>query len=188
MRTLLVALFCGLLITANAQNTDHPAQKIGYAETDYIASQLPEFKKMESELKTHGAQLENQMKAKYDDYQAKLKAYQGLPATTPDAIKSDKERELAALQENMQKFQQDAQSSYTKKQTDLMDPIFKKIGKAIEEVAKENGYSFIISPQLANGGDILLFTDDKFNISDLVLKKLGVTPVPPVATTPTKTN
>jgi outer membrane protein len=185
MRTLLVALFCGLLITANAQNTDHPAQKIGYAETDYIASQLPEYKKMESELKTHGAQLENQMKAKYDDYQAKLKAYQGMPATTPDAIKSDKERELAALQENMQKFQQDAQSSFTKKQTDLMDPIFKKIGKAIEEVAKENGYSFIISPQLTNGGDILLFTDDKFNISDLVLKKLGVTPAPPV---PAKTN
>jgi outer membrane protein len=186
MRTLLVALFCGFLITANAQN-DHPVQKIGYAESDYILSQLPEFKKIESELKTHGAQLENQMKAKYDDYQTKLKAYQGMPATTPDAIKSDKERELAALQENMQKFQQDAQSSYQKKQTDLMDPIYKKIGKAIEEVAKENGFTFIINPQLANGGDILLYSDEKFNISDLVLKKLGVTPVPPTQT-PAKTN
>src|SRR6478752_6947584 len=162
MRTLLAALFCGLMITANAQSTDHPTQKIGYAESDYILSQLPDFKKIESELKTH----------------------QGMPATTPDAIKSDKERELAALQENMQKFQQDAQSSYQKKQTDLMDPIYKKIGKAIEEVAKENGFSFIINPQLANGGDILLFSDEKFNISDLVLKKLGVTPV---AAVPAKT-
>src|SRR6267142_3815608 len=176
MRTLFVALFCGLLITANAQNTDHPVQKIGYDETDYILSQLPEFKKIESELNTHRAQLENQMKAKYDDYQAKLKAYQGMPATTPDAIKSDKERELAALQENMQKFQQDAQSSYQKKTTDLMDPIYKKIAKAIEEVAKENAFTFIINPQVQNGGDILLYNDEKFNISDLVLKKLGVTP------------
>src|SRR5882757_4802335 len=187
MRTLLAALFCGLMITANAQNTDHPTQKIGYAESDYIMAQLPDAKKIESELKTHGAQLENQMKAKYDDYQAKLKAYQSMPATTPDAIKSDKERELAALQENMQKFQQDAQSSYQKKQTDLLDPIYKKIGKAIEEVAKENGFTFIINPQIPNGGDILLYSDEKFNISDLVLKKLGVTPVPPT-TTPTKTN
>ncbi len=183
MRTLLVALLCGLIFTANAQTT----QKIGYAESDYILSQLPEFKKLESELKTHGAQLENQMKAKYDDYQAKLKAYQGMPATTPDAIKADKERELAALQENMQKFQQDAQSSFQKKQADLMDPIYKKIGKAIEEVAKENGFSFIINPQVANGGDILLFSDDKFNISDLVLKKLGVTPTAQT-TTPPKSN
>jgi len=185
MRTLLVALFCGLLITANAQNTDHPAQKIGYAESDYIMSQLPEAKKIESELTTHGTQLQNQLKAKYDDIQARMKAYQGMPATTPDAIKADKEREIASLQENYQKFQQDAQSSYQKKQTDLLDPIYKKIGKAIEEVAKENGYTFIINPQLPSGGDILLFSDEKFNISDLVLKKLGVTPVPP---TPAKTN
>jgi len=183
MRTLLVALLCGLIFTANAQTT----QKIGYAESDYILSQLPEFKKIESELKTHGAQLENQMKAKYDDYQSKLKAYQGMPATTPDAIKADKERELAALQENMQKFQQDAQSSFQKKQTDLMDPIYKKIGKAIEEVAKENGFAFIINPQVANGGDILLYSDDKFNISDMVLKKLGVTPTAQT-TTPPKSN
>ncbi|MBS1506843.1 MAG: OmpH family outer membrane protein [Bacteroidetes bacterium] len=185
MRTLLVALFCGFMITAQAQTTDHPVQKIGYAESDYILSQLPEFKKIDSELKTHGSQLENQMKAKYDDYQTKLKAYQGMPATTPDAIRADKERELAALQENIQKFQQDAQSSYQKKQADLMDPIYKKIGKAIEDVAKENGFSFIINPQLANGGDILLFSDEKFNISDLVLKKLGVTPAPPTPA-PTK--
>jgi outer membrane protein len=185
MRTLLVVLLCGILLTANAQGSDHPVQKIGYAETDYILSQLPEAKKIESELKTHGAQLENQMKAKYDDYQAKLKAYQSMPATTPDAIKSDKERELAALQESMEKFRQDAQSSYSKKQTDLLDPVYKKITKAIEEVAKENGFSFIINPQVANGGDVLLFNDDKYSISDLVLKKLGITPAPP-APAPTK--
>jgi len=45
----------------------------------------------------------------------------------------------------MQKFQQDAQSSYQKKQTDLLDPIFKKIGKAIEEVAKENGFTLSLT-------------------------------------------
>jgi len=181
MRTLLVALFCGLIFTANAQ--DH-AQKIGYAESDYILAQLPEVKQIESQLKIHYSQLENQLKAKADDIQAKYTAYQNLPVTTPDAIKADKQRELSALQENYQKFQQDAQSSFQKKQTDLMDPIYKKIGKAIEEVAKENGYIFIINPALGNGGDILLFSDDKFNISDLVLKKLGITPAP--QTTPTK--
>ena len=183
MRTLLVALFCGLIFTAKAQ--DHPTQKIGYAESDYILSQLPEFKKIDNELKIHGDQLQNQMKAKYDDYQAKLKALQGMPATTPEAILADKQRELAALQENIQKFQQDAQSSFQKKQTDLMDPVYKKIGKAIEDVAKENGFTFVINPQVANGGDILLYSDEKFNISDLVLKKLGVTPAPQT-TTPVK--
>lgn len=184
MRTLvLAALAFGFSVVATAQTE---AQKIGFADTEYILTQLPKFKQIDNELKTHGSQLENQLKAKIEDYQAKVKAYQGMPATTPDAIKADKERELQALQENIQKFQQDAQSSIQKKQAELMDPLYKQIGKAIEEVAKENAYTFILQPQMANGGDVLLYSDDKFNISNLVLKKLGVTPT--ATTTPTKPN
>ncbi len=178
MRTVFLLLFCVFAVSAQAQET----QKIGYADWEYIFSQLPEFKQIDNELKTHGTQLENQLKAKYSDYEAKVKAYQGIPATTPDAIKADKERELAGLQESIQKFQQDAQTSLQNKQTALMDPVFKKVGKAIEDVAKENGFAFIMAPQVVGGGDILLYSDEKYNISNLVLKKLGVTPQPVPAT------
>lgn len=176
MRTLFLLLFCVFAVSAQAQET----QKIGYADWEYIFSQLPEFKQIDNELKTHGTQLENQLKAKYADYETKVKAYQGMPATTPDAIKADKERELAGLQESIQKFQQDAQTSLQNKQAALMDPVFKKVGKAIEDVAKENGYAFIMAPQVMNGGDVLLYSDEKYNVSVLVLKKLGVTPQPVV--------
>lgn len=113
-----------------------------------------------------------------------------MPATTPEAIRADKERELTSLQENFQKFQQEAQSSLQKKSAELNEPIYKKIGAVTEEVAKENGFSFIISPHMLNGGDILLYTDEKYNISDMVLKKLGITPTPRAATTtvPVKKN
>lgn len=182
MRTLLVILFCGTLFSAQAQT-----QKIGYADWEYIFSQLPEFKQIDSELKTHADQLQNQMKAKQQDFEAKYKAYQNMPATTPDAIRADKERELQALQEGFQKFQQDAQTSLQKKQQDLMGPVYTKVGKTIEDVAKENGYTFILNPQLVSGGDVLLYSDENYNISNLVLKKLGVTPAPAAPTTPATT-
>jgi outer membrane protein len=178
MRTLFLILFCGTLLSAQAQT-----QKIGYADWEYIFSQLPEFKQIDSELKTHSEQLQNQMRAKQQDFEAKYKAYQGMPATTPDAIKADKERELQTLQEGFQKFQQDAQSSLQKKQADLMEPVYKKVGKTIEEVAKENAFTFIINPQIVGGGDILLYSDENYNISNMVLKKLGVTPKPEATTT-----
>ena len=71
-----------------------------------------------------------------------------------------------------------------------MEPVYKKVGKNIEEVAKENGYTFIINPQTVGGGDILLYSDENYNISNLVLKKMGVTPAPVTATptTPVKKN
>ena len=60
MRTVFLLLFCVFAVSAQAQET----QKIGYADWEYIFSQLPEFKQIDNELKTHGTQLENQLKAK----------------------------------------------------------------------------------------------------------------------------
>jgi outer membrane protein len=177
MRTLFLLLFCVIAVSAQAQE----AQKIGYADWQYIFSQMPEFKQIENELKTHGTQLENQLKAKSTELETKYKAYQGMPATTPDAIRADKERELQGMQESIQKFQQDAQTSLQNKQGALMDPVIKKVGKAIEDTAKENGFAFIINPQTMNAEDVLLYSDEKFDISKLVLKKLGITPKPEVA-------
>jgi outer membrane protein len=183
MRTLFSIIFSVVAFAAFAQ-TQPVAQKIGYADWGYIFSQMPEYKQIDSELKAHKAQLESQMEAKNKDFQAKYEAFTKLPATTPDAIRADKTRELEALQESIQKFTQDAQTSMQAKQSALMDPIFAKVGKAIEETAKENGFAFIINPQLLQGEDVLLYSDEKYNISEMVLKKLGVTPKPVGATKP----
>lgn len=183
MRTLIILVLGLVALTAHAQTNP---QKIGHADWDYIFSQMPEAKQIENEMKTHGTQLDNQLKAKYSEYQTKVNSYQGLPATTPDAIKKDKEAEITQLQESIQKFQQEAQASLQKKQTDLMAPVFTKVGKAIEDVAKENGYTYILAPQLiGGGGDIILYDNDQYNISTLVLKKLGITPAPATTTTTT---
>lgn len=183
MRTTLLFTMC--LVTLRLFGQTPEGQKIGHADWEYIFSKLPEFKQIEIELKTYEAQLQGQLKLKSQELDTKYKSYQQIPPNTPEAIKKDKESELAYLQENLQKFQQDAQSSMQKKQNDLVAPVFAKVGKAIEETAKENGYSYIINPQLIGGGDVLMFSDDKYNISNLVLKKLGVN-IP--AATSTKQN
>ncbi len=160
-----------------AQVAEQARQKVGFAEAEYIMSQLPEFKKLETELSTHYSRLENEMKAKNDEFQTKLKSYQNMPASTPGVIRADREKELADLQKSLEKFKQDAQTGYQKKQRELLEPLYKRVGDAIEQVAKENGYSFILNPRTPTAG-ILLVQDERYNISDLVLKKLGVVPAP----------
>lgn len=182
MRTLFVILLGFVAFAGKAQVT----QKIGYADWNYIFGQLPDAKQIENEEKTHRTQLENQLKAKYTEFQTKMTALQNLPATTPDAVKKDKEAELQTLQEGIQKFTQDAEFSLQKKHGDLMQPVLVKVSKAIETVAKENDYTFIINSQVSGGEDVLLYWDEKFNVSDLVLKKLGITPAAAANTPPNK--
>ncbi len=171
MRKLLFVLIVLMADQMYGQPTSN--QKIGHADWEFIFSQLPEFKAIETELKSYEAQLQNQAKSKVQDLNVKYKAYQELPANTPEAIRKDKESELAYLQENIQRFEQDAQSSIQKKQNDLIAPVFARVGKAIEEVAKENGFTYILNPRMLGGGDLILFTDEQYNISELVLKKLA---------------
>lgn len=186
MKLLLTLLITFTTFYSKAQALQVP-QKIGHADWEYIFSQLPEYKQIENELKTFETQLQNQLKTKGQEIEMKYKAYTVLPTNTPDAIKKDTESELAYLQENIQKFQHDAQISIQKKQNDLVNPVFIKVGKAIEAVALEHGFSYIINPQMIGGGDVLMFMDEKYNISNLVLKKLGID-LPKEPTTPTEKN
>ncbi len=162
---LVLSMAAGL---ASAQNL-----KIAYADVEYIFSKMPESKQIESSLQAHQTQLENQLKAKYDEYQQKLTALQNLPATTPDAVQRDRMNELAQLEQNIQTFQQDAQKSMESKRGELLDPVYTKVGNSINSVAEENGFDFVFTAGVG-GTDIVLYANEQYDISDLVLKKMGV--------------
>ena len=179
MRKFVLLLVLGL--GAHLSQAQTASTKIGYADVDYIFSQIPESKAIEAELKSTQAQLKNQIDAKYAEFQKKLADYNANLNTMLDAVRQNTERELQQMQQNIEKLQADAQTTIQTKQTQLMDPVYKKVGKGIEDVAKENGFSFILNQQIG-GLDVILYGDEKMDISDLVLKKLGVTPKP--ATTP----
>jgi outer membrane protein len=161
-------LFAGMSL--QAQNV-----KIGYADVDYILSQMPETKQVESELQSLNSQLQNQLQSKYQEYQQKAQAYQQQAPTMVDAIRQEKETELAQLEQRIQKLQADAQSTIQKKTSELMQPLYTKIGDSIEAVAKANGYSHILNGQVG-GIDVVLYADEQFDVSDLVLKNMGITP------------
>lgn len=179
-KLVLLFVFSFAVFVSNAQ----APLKIGYADPDYILGQLPEAKQIDSELKSLQTQLKNQIDGKVAEFQKKLKDYQDNLNTMLAPVRENTERELQQLQQNLEKLQQDAQTSIQTKQSQLMAPVYQKIGKGIEDVAKENTFNLILSNQVG-GLDVVLYGDDKIDVSDLVLKKLGVTPKPKDAATST---
>jgi len=153
--------------------------KIGYTSVSYVLAQMPESKQIESQLKTYSAQLEAQMKTKYTEYQTKGEAYQKGASTMTDVVRADKEKELQNLQQSIQEFQRNADQSLQQRQQTLLKPALDKLQKAIDDVAKENGYTYVLN----SDGDspVLLHGPEDGNISDIVLKKMGITPPAPGA-------
>jgi outer membrane protein len=162
-------------MVSNAQTT--APLKIGYTNVEYILALMPESKQIESDLKAYSTQLETQLQTKYKEYQTKGEAYQKGAQTMTDVIRADKEKELMNLQSSIEEFQKNAEASLQKKQQALLEPAYKKMQKAIDDVAKENSITYIFNSDAGYGTNaILLHAPESDNISDLVLKKMGVTP------------
>ncbi len=156
-------------------NVAKARQKIGHVDIQYVLTTLPEYKEVESQLKTLETQLLKQSQAKEQEFQEKYQEYLQTSQNMADVVRQDKEKELSQLQQSYQEFQQNAQTSLQQKSTELLNPLYKKIGDAIEQVAQENGYSHILNVGVAQL-DIVIYGNDNFDVSNLVLKKLGIDP------------
>lgn len=186
----LLAFFALATANVNAQ------QKIGYISLDYILAQMPEAKQVETELTTTKTQYDNMYQQKVKDFQTKLADYEKNAPTMADVIKADREKELQSMQSSIEEFRQNSSTSLQKKQGQLLQPLLKKIEDNMHAVAKENGYAFVFNYDAGQGTTpIVLHAPDDANISDLILKKMGVTPKPftpapatPAATAPAKKN
>lgn len=171
IKILLVVLVM-LGVQVNAQND---LQKIGYTSTEYILSLLPVAKQIERDLRDYNDQLASQLQAKEQTFQTKLSDYQRNGGTMTDLVRKDAERELQSMNAGLEQFKQDAQNSLMQKQQQLLNPVLEDIRVAIEEVANEHQFTHIINTS-SSGVDILLFAKPEYDISNLVLAKLGVDP------------
>ena len=195
MKNKILFLVAALLLSsvgAFAQTASTPA-KIGYTNLEYILSLLPDAKRIESELQTYEKQLKSQMDSKIAEFEKKYQDYEKgkTSGLMSEIVTADKEKELTTLQNSIKEFETTAQESLQKKQVTLLEPVLEKIQKSIEKVAAANGYTYILSTHADYGGSaIILYAKNKDeDISNLVLKDLGVTPpvAPATPTTPAGT-
>ena len=184
----LIALFAFIGLAMSNVNAQ---QKIGYISLDYILAQMPEAKQVETELTATKTQYDNMYQAKAKDFQAKLADYEKNGATMDAVIKADKEKELQGLNAAIQEFGQTSQTSLQKKQQQLLQPLLKKVEENMHAAAKENGFAFVFNYDAGQGTTpIVLHAPDDANISDIILKRMGVTPKPlaPPTATPATTS
>jgi outer membrane protein len=148
--------------------------KIGYTNIDFIVGSMPETRQMESEYKSYESKLEEQFQSRVAEFTRKRDEFEKNAATMIEEVRLDRQAELQDMYNRIQQFETDVQQSLQKKRFDLLQPAYDKAQKAIEDVAKENGYTFILSD---GQGAVLLFAPEEHNITNLVFKKLGV-PIP----------
>jgi len=92
----------------------------------------------------------------------------------PDEIKKQRQKEIDDLRMSAMELQRKkfgVGGDLFLKREELIKPIQDRIFEAIQQVAIEGNYSFVFDK--ANQSN-LLYADPKFDITDRVLKKMGI--------------
>ena len=148
------------------------AQKIAHISLDSLITTMAESKTAQEVAQKYLKDLENQvatmdaeLQTKYADYMKNKDTYSALVAST-------KESELQDLNKRIEDFKAQAQQDYQRKYGELSKPIYDKAKKAIDLVAKENGYKYVLDTSTGN----VLYSEAADDILPLVKKKLDTMP------------
>ena len=160
-----VALFL-LGFNANAQTKI----KLAHVNSQELMKIMPGVDTAQKAIQDFAGHLEDELKAMYAEFEKKYADYERDGALMPQITRNAKEKELQDLQARIRKFEQDAQDVLQEKQEELLKPIIDRAKKAIEDVAKENGYNYVFD----SGTGTLLYSDESDDIMGLVKKKLGI--------------
>jgi outer membrane protein len=145
--------------------------KIGYIDAETILYLMPEAAKIDSTIQIYQRDtIGKEYMSLLQQYQYKDSIYRADSANKlPPAVKEQYGKDIAQLTQTLQNWQQIAQEAISNKQNQLLAPVMRKIQDAIQAVAKEKGYTYVVSRET------MIVAPDTDNLLQLVAKKLNVT-------------
>jgi outer membrane protein len=170
MKNTLKAVLIIVMLAAAPYAWSQANLKIGHIDSQALIDLMPQKDSVEAKLIAYQQSLEEQIGAMYLEYQNKVADYTNNVDGMSDIIKQTKEREIADLETRITEFQQNAEADFGNMQAKLYDPLITKARSAINEVASENGYTYILDVSMG----VVLYFEAGDDVLPLVKAKLGL--------------
>jgi outer membrane protein len=176
----LVIVVMSLLLSAGKVNAQ---AKIGYISLQELIVAMPEFKKAQDEMGEYQKAIQQQANEYQEAYERLDSIFVADSAKWTAAQKQVKRKQLNEAYLKAANFsQQEGPKMIQEREQTLLGPIQQKAVTTTQEVAKANGFTYVLSKEqlisFPDADDILPLVAKKLNIS---LTKPGAAP----ATTPT---
>lgn len=149
------------------------AQKYACVNTEYILTNIPDYASAQAKLDKQSAAWQKEIEDKFQEIDKLYKTFQQEAYLLPENLKRKREEELKAKEAEARELQNryfGPGGDLDKKRAELMKPIQDRVYNAIERIAKEKGYAFILDK---SGSATLLYVSAKYDVSDQVLDLLG---------------
>ncbi|MBT9146107.1 MAG: hypothetical protein DDT42_01987 [candidate division WS2 bacterium] len=150
------------------------AQKIGYIDSKFILSKMPEFKQAETEIAKASGEWQKEVETLFAEVDKLRKEFQAEEILLTEEMRkerlmviSDKDKKAKERQKKVFGFE----GLLFLKRQELVQPVQDKLFTAIEKVSKSKKVAIMFDK---SGEPFMLFTDPKHDYTDYVLESLGL--------------
>lgn len=167
-KTLFIA--CCFVLTAFAAS----AQRYAVIDSKYILDKLPEYKEAQKALDQFSEQWQQEIDQKQALVDKMFKDYDAEQVMLSDVLKKKREDELYNKEKELRDLQKKRfgfEGDLFKKRQELIKPIQDRVYNAVQKLAVEKQYDFILDK---SEGITVIFADPKLDRSLDVLRNLGV--------------
>jgi outer membrane protein len=150
------------------------SQKYGYIDSQYILDKMPEYAEAKAKLDKFAERWQKEIEDRYKLINQKKEEFLRVEAILPDEERNKRKEEIELMEGETLELQQmrfGISGDLFAKRKELIEPIQDKVFEAMTEVASRGKYTFIFDK--ANQSN-LIFADPKFDISNLVIRELGI--------------
>ena len=130
--------------------------KVAHIDFQKLVSEMPSVLAAQEEVKKLEEDYQGEIEASIKEYQTKLQTYSSEAESQTDVTNQARQQELAGMEQNIQQYQQTASQDIQQKQADLLRPLIEKARAAIQKVAREQGFEYVID---ATPGGALILSD-----------------------------
>lgn len=169
MKNILMTIFLAGLLSLSMTTFSQTTLKIGHVDLTKIMESLPERDTAAAVLQRETKEVQSTYDEMTVVYNKLLDDYDKGKSTFSEIIRKTKETELLDKEKRIQEFEQNAQTNLQKRNSELVQPILDKVLKAVNKVAAENGFTYILD---VSKGSVIYTSKDSQNINELVLKIL----------------
>ena len=150
------------------------AQKYAVIDTKYILDKMPDYKAAQKQVDDFAALWQKEIDLLQKDLDKMFRDFESEQVMLTDELKKKREDQLFIKEKNIRDMQRQRfgfEGDLFKKRQELIQPIQNKDYNAVQRLAVQRGYDFILDK---SEGITVIFADPKLEKSDDVLKELGV--------------
>lgn len=163
-----------LVIAISFLGTAVNAQRYAVIDSKYILGKMPEYQEAQKKLDQFSAMWQQEIDKRSAELDKMYKDYDAEQVMLSDDLKKKREDQIfnadKALRD-LQKRRFGYEGDVFKKREELVKPVQDKIYNAIQKLAAERMYDFILDK---SEGITVIFADPKLDKSDDILRILGV--------------